>query len=305
MITIGTDCSGIDAPIQALLQLGIPFRHRFSCEKDPYCIETLRANYQLERLDTDITTRDPRSLPHVDLYVCGFPCQPFSYAGKRQGVEDDKGRGHLFWYCLDVIRYTKPTCVLLENVKGLLTIDDGDTFETIQHELRKLSYHVEWKILNTKEYGIPQQRERLYIVAIRSTVLKKGYTFTWPEPIPMNKLTDYIDHTDTESQPIPDFIKRAKTLRYIPKESCFIDIGFTQSTFPKSDRLCPCITTQGNTWCVPYQRKATCRECLALQGFPIDFKQVVSDRQFKKQIGNSMSVNVLEQLFTALLPLLS
>lgn len=302
MITIGTDCSGIDAPIQALLQLKIPFRHLFSCEKDKYCIETLLANYHPERLDTDITTRDPRTLPHIDIYVCGFPCQPFSYAGNRQGEDDEKGRGHIFWYCMEVIRHTKPMCVLLENVKGLLTIDNGNTFDTIVNELEKLSYYVDWNVLNTKDYGIPQHRERLYIVALHSSI--KRNSFVWPEPIPMNKLKHYIDKTDKESQPIPDFIKRHKTLHYIPNQSCFIDIGFPHATFPNSDLVCPCITTQGNIWCVPYQRKANCKECLALQGFPIDFKQVVSDRQFKKQIGNSMSVNVLKELFTSILPLI-
>lgn len=300
MITIGTDCSGIDAPIQALLQLGILFRHVFSCENDPYCQETLQANYHPEHFFTDMTTRNVSSLAYVDIYVCGFPCQPFSSAGKRQGEQDEKGRGHIFWYCLEVIQHIKPKCVILENVKGLLTIDNGETFETILEQLTLLSYRVYWNIVNTKDYGIPHQRERLYIIALQPHLGE----FTWPRELPMQSLLTYIDQSDDEKQPIPPFVKKANMFKYLPKQSCFVDIGFPYKNFPKSDSVCPCITTQGNLWCVPYCRKANCNEYVALQGFPSSFKQVVSDRQFKKQLGNSMSVNVLKELFKQILPLL-
>ena len=168
MIRIGTDCSGIEAPIQALKRMGIPFRHRFSCEKDIHCQESIQANYHPEQFDTDMTTRYVRSLPAIDLYVCGFPCQPFSLAGKRQGVEDD--RGTIFRYCLEVIHTLRPKCFILENVKGLLNIDDGRTFDAIITSLQRLKYHITWKVLNTKDYGIPHQRERLYIIGLLSDI---------------------------------------------------------------------------------------------------------------------------------------
>jgi len=300
MIRVGTDCSGIEAPIQALQRLGVRFRHEFSCERDEHCLESIKANYHPKRLDTDMTTRDVRTLPEIDLYVCGFPCQPFSSAGKRQGVDDERGRGEIFWYCLDVIKRLKPSCIILENVKGLLSIDEGKTFETVLKSLKKLSYDIKWQVLNTKDYGIPQNRERLFIVGL----LPGHGEWDWPEPEPLPPLHLFVDDDDQEEDDIPDFVKRARLFNHIPKESCFVDIGFPNRDFPNSDRICPCLTTQGNLWCVPYQRRANVKEHLMLQGFPLDFNQVVSDRQLKKQLGNSMSVNVLAAIFAQVLPLL-
>ncbi len=299
MISVATDCSGMEAPIQALMNLGVPFRHVFSCERDQACQETIKANYHPERLYDDMTTRDIKTLPPMDIYVCGFPCQPFSNAGKRHGVEDEQGRGHLFWYCLEVIQSKRPSLFILENVKGLCTIDNGHTFEVILDELDALnSYTIHWNVLNTKDYGIPQQRERLFIIGIHNRVKKP---FDWPEPIPCQSLSRFIDRTARHVEPVPDFVLRSHLLERIPKRSLFIDIGFPKSNFINSDTYCPCITTQGNLWCVPMQRHATVKEHLSLQGFPDTFRQVVSDRQLKKQIGNSMSVNVLEAIFHQLL----
>lgn len=298
MLRVGTDCSGIEAPIQALKNCHIPFHHVFSCEQDENCIESITANYHPESFYQDMTDRDVHSLPSIDLYVCGFPCQPFSNAGSRQGVEDEQGRGQLFWYCLDVIAKKKPKYVVLENVKGFVSIHDGEPFSELLSHLSSLSYQVTWNILNTKDYGIPQQRDRLYIVAIQSSLRQ---SFEWPDPQPMKELWKFVDTKDNESEPIPEFVKRSGLLKRIPKDSIFIDIGFTQSNFVNSGVVSPCITTQGNLWCVPMKRHASIKECLQLQGFPKSFRQVVSDRQLKKQIGNSMSVNVLEAIFKKLL----
>ena len=90
MIRVGTDCAGIEAPIQALMNIKVPFQHVFSCEVDPHCQESIDANYHPENRYTDMTTRDPASLPDIDLYVCGFPCQSFSSAGNRNGVREQR-----------------------------------------------------------------------------------------------------------------------------------------------------------------------------------------------------------------------
>ena len=115
-------------------------------------------------------------LPNIDCYVCGFPCQPFSTAGDRKGVNDK--RGIIFFECLKVIQKKKPKYFILENVKGLLTINEGKTFECIIESLQNLKiYNVEWKILNTKDYGIPQNRERVFIIGIQKSLKKK---YKWP-----------------------------------------------------------------------------------------------------------------------------
>lgn len=100
MITIGTDCSGIEAPVQALLQLNIPFRHLWSCEIDKYARQSIEANYKPEILYENIKTRDHSTLPYVDIYICGFPCQSFSLMGKRQGTNDP--RGNIMEHCIQV-----------------------------------------------------------------------------------------------------------------------------------------------------------------------------------------------------------
>ena len=110
----------------------------------------------------------------------------------------------------------------------------------------------------------------------------------------MKKLTDFIDKTDTSKYPIKDANK--ELLQNIPKNSVFIDIGFRKAKFPNSDKWAPCITAQANMWCVPMKRKASVKEYLMLQGFPTSVNQPISDHQMKKKIGNSMTVDVIEQL---------
>lgn len=116
--------------------------------------------------------RKIKDIPDIDLYICGFPCQPFSMAGERKGTEDS--RGTIFYECLKVIRNKKPNYFILENVKGLITIDKGNTFKEILQSLKNLKiYNVEWKVLNTKDYGIPQNRERIFIIGIKKSLKKE------------------------------------------------------------------------------------------------------------------------------------
>lgn len=300
MLKVGTDCSGIEAPIEALKQLKIPFRHVFSSEIDKYCIQSIKANYNPEIIfgdkngafpEGDITKRNIKDVPDIDLYVCGFPCQPFSSAGERKGLDDD--RGTVFFSCLEVIKKKQPKYFILENVKGLLSHDKGNTFEIIWKNLLKLEkdgYKIKWKILNTRDYGIPQNRERLFIVGC------KNKDFVWPVKKKMKNLKDFVDWKD-----IIKYDK--KTIKNIPKNSIFIDLNFFREhdTYPNAYRWSPCLNTQNGLWNVPIHRFANVKERLNLQGFPKTFKKVVSKTQINKQIGNSMSVNVLKEIMKQLL----
>jgi DNA (cytosine-5)-methyltransferase 1 len=302
MIRVGTDCSGIEAPIQALIQLKIPFKHIFSSDIDKYCIQSIKANYNPEIIfgdkdgpypDGDITKRDINQVPDIDLYVCGFPCQPFSMAGGRKGFNDK--RGNVFFSCLEVIKEKQPKVFILENVKGLLSHDKGNTFKIVMNELNKLKdYNVDWKVLNTKDYGIPQNRERIFIVGVKNV----SYHIVWPKKKKMKNIKTFIDQSDNSKDKI--FPSRKKTLKIIPKNSIFIDVGFSMNKNPNSGLYSSCILTQNNIWCVPKHRFANVKELLSLQGFSKKFKQVVSDTQMKKQIGNSMSVNVLIAIFLSI-----
>ena len=181
VLRVGTDCSGIDAPIQALMNLRIPFVHVFSNDTDVLCGETITANFHPKSLvvgpGADITKRDVSLMEPVDLYVCGFPCQPFSKLGARMGFEDP--RGIVFFGCLTYIRHHRPRFVVLENVKTLLTIDESRTWNRIVSLLTELTdYHFSHSIMDTKDFGIPQSRRRLYIVGVRDDA-----PFEFPTPI--------------------------------------------------------------------------------------------------------------------------
>lgn len=301
MLRIGTDCSGIEAPIQALLQLEseglLPngFSHEFSSEIDKYAIQSIKANYHPKVIYEDMTKREAKDVPDIDLYVCGFPCQPFSQAGKRKGFEDD--RGNIFFQCLKVIQSKRPKYFILENVKGLLTHDKGNTFKVIMNCLQKLpEYNIHWKVLNTKDFGIPQSRERIFIVGT-----KGEFSFNNLERQESLPLMSYIDHTDTTRNTLPPRVERSKMMDKLPLNSVFVDFSFANSRFINSHEICPCLVKKGDLWNVPLHRRANAKELLSLQGFSQNFKQVVSKTQLYYQLGNTMSVNVLKAILKELI----
>jgi len=146
-------------------------------EIDKHAIEIYQKRFPEHKNYGDITKIKPNKLPDFDLLVGGFPCQAFSIAGKRKGFEDT--RGTLFFDIARILRSKKPRLVLLENVKGLLSHDNGDTFKTIISTLAKLGYDIQWQVLNSKNFGVPQNRERVFIVGhLRGTARPKVFPFT-------------------------------------------------------------------------------------------------------------------------------
>ena len=295
IIKIGTDCSGIDAPIQALRQLKIPFKHVFSSEIDTHAIKSIKANYNPEILFGDITKRNIQDVPYIDLYVCGFPCQPFSFVGKRLGTSEKKGL--IFFHCLKVIKHKLPKIFILENVKGLTLGKMKPTFKIILKKLKNIKkYNIYWKILNTKDYGIPQSRPRVFIIGILKSVQKEEFEF--PKKIKMKSIKKFIDNKDNNKDKIPFFIKKTDLFQMIPKQSIFIDFNFPKHKFPNSYKWSPCfMCSSRKIWNVKKHRYMNIQEMLKLQGFNLNFKQVVSNNQLKKQLGNTMSINVLMNLF--------
>ena len=141
----------------------------------------ISANFSPQHLFSDITLRE--QAPPCDLYIAGWPCQGNSSLGKRQGFADE--RSQVFWSVLAYIRQHSPRLVLLENVQNLLRINGGEDFETVRRQLSQLEYNIHWKVLNTKDYGVPQNRPRLFLVCIRKDI--DLHTFSWPEPLPKKK----------------------------------------------------------------------------------------------------------------------
>ena len=190
---VGTFFSGIGSPEQALLNLRIKHDIEFACDIDKYARQTYLKNFDCKIMYEDITTLNMKDLSYVDLLVFGFPCQAFSMAGKRGGFEDT--RGTLFYDALRYLKEHKPRYFIAENVKGLISHDSGKTFQTIIDCLAltvntqmtlmpfdNLGYHIHYKVLNTKDYGIPQNRERIFIVGIRDDA---DNNFRFPKEMPL------------------------------------------------------------------------------------------------------------------------
>ena len=310
MISIATDCSGIDAPIFAMKRLGIPIKHIFSSDIDKHARESIKKNCKPQHIYDNIVNSEPT---HSDIYVCGFPCQSFSMAGKRLGFSDES-RGNIFFECLKHIKKSKPKVFILENVKGLLNHDNGETFKIIINSLNKLKiYNVYWKVLNSKDFGIPHNRERIFIIGIRKDAQKNPFEF--PKPKPNNCktiefilekssiaakykfLTPFEKNTIKHHQNV--YMKKGLD---IFKENYIIDAGASPEFSSIMKGICPCLkATRSNYYMTKYRRKLTPREVLRLQGFPDSFKIVVSDNQIYKQAGNSITVDVLAKLIKSIL----
>tara|TARA_R110002153_G_scaffold8694_6_gene36937 strand:+ start:1362 stop:2279 length:918 start_codon:yes stop_codon:yes gene_type:complete len=295
VLRVGTDCSGIECPIQALQNINIPFEHVWSSETDRWCIKNILANFNPKHLFGDVTQRDNSQLPGIDLYVAGFPCQPFSSCGKRKGFNDS--RGHVFFACLDVIQRKQPKMFVLENVKGILTNDKGKTWEVVWGEIQKLEqygYTVDWKILNTRDYGIPQNRPRIYIIGLKGKIISGAWLprdIKWPNKCTMKSIKTFVDYSDKNRS---NTSTKIETYISMHQNSTFLNMDFYGETKNTKTDYVNCIMKSNKIWCVPLHRWATTNELASLQG--IHITNTVSKTQFKYQIGNAMSVNVLEKL---------
>lgn len=316
-LQVGCDFSGIESPIMALtilksLSNHFNFKQLFRCEIDPHCLETIDYNYPKCKVYTDITKRYHKELPILDLYIAGFPCVSFSMLGKREGVNDPTGRGLFFLDCVNTIKSTKPTVFVLENVKGLTTHNNGNSFKMVMDNLHNIGgYYIYHKILNTKDYGIRQNRERVFIIGIKKKHQSNKFQFPLPFNSHITKLSDYLEHpnkvknenlfqlTDHKIDLLSDLLgMKIDSL----KNNWFVNLNVSSATrCNPMQNIVPCLLAGEGSNCVYFLtsvgRKLTPREYLRFQGFPDQFRQCVSDSKMYKQVGNSMSVNVLCFLF--------
>jgi DNA (cytosine-5)-methyltransferase 1 len=261
---------------------------------DKYAVETYRANYKNEIVLGDINEISLADIPDADILIGGFPCQPFSMMGEQRGFED--ARGTLFFRLAEIIkdkieRGKKPRAVILENVKALKTHDKGRTFSTIKRILENdLGYKVYDDILNSAEHGVPQTRNRTYIVCFANENAK----FIFPEKVNLNRtlqdiLEENVDQKYFLSERILPTILSNGTGGYKAKSE--IDLKVARplcATMAKMHRACQdnYVTQNGRV------RRLTPRECARLQGFDDSFVIPVSDCQAYKQFGNAVTVNV-------------
>ncbi len=274
-------------------------------EKDADACKTYRENFGNEYLvEDDIRNIDPHSLPDFDILTAGFPCQPFSIAGKQKGFKDK--RGNLFFEIAKIIDVKRPKVVFLENVKNLVEHDDGKTFLVIYNTLAQFGYGVRYKVMNATDVNIPQNRERIFIVAFQDEW--QCNNFKYPEPIKLTKnIFDIVDKADKknsfyyyDNDPYYNVLKSAITDD--DKIYKFTDYGVRKS----KTNICPTLTANMGTFPnrVPiikdnYSiRKLMPSECLALQGFPKDYKYpkgIAIDNAYK-QAGNSVCVPLIKAI---------
>ena len=270
----------------------------FANEWDKYAAQTYNKNFGGQIDTRDITTISTDEIPNHDLLVGGFPCQAFSVAGKRAGFNDT--RGTMFFEIARILADKKPQHLLLENVKGLLSHDSGRTFQTILKVLTDLGYGVEWQVLNSKDFGVPQNRERVFIVGHLGGISGRKV--------------------------FPIFGKGGNDTRVVGKEVArTIEANYYKGVSPNghqgsgrqivqvnqpthsNDRvysdegISPTLNTmQGGARqpfvATPRIRRLTPIECERLQGFPDGWTAGVSDTQRYKQMGNAVTVNVIEAI---------
>ena len=267
----------------------------FSSEIDKFAIKTYEANWK-ETPSGDITKIDAKDIPSFDILLAGFPCQAFSIAGKRKGFADT--RGTMFFEVERILEYHKPKCFMLENVKGLTNHDKGKTFKVMLDILEnKLKYKVYYKVLNAKDFGVPQNRERIIIVGFKNNDVK----FEFPEPSGEKvKVGDILEKNVDDKYTISDKIWASHQRR--KEQHKAKGNGFGYSLFNKESPYTSTISARyykdGSEILIEQKgknpRKLTPREAARLQGFPDDFKLVVSDMQLYKQFGNSVPTKMIE-----------
>lgn len=271
----------------------------FSSDIDKFAQESYEANFN-EKPVGDITKVDEKDIPDFDLLFGGFPCQAFSICGLQKGFEDAT-KGTLFFDIARIIKEKQPRAFVLENVKNLASHNNGKTLATILTVLRdELGYYVDYKLLNALDFGLPQKRERIIIVGS-----KNPFEMDWNFNIKTKKtlsdiLEDNVDKKHYASKEIVEKRKAKHTTKVKPTIWHENKSG-NISSYPYS-----CALRAGasyNYLLVDGERRLTPREMLRLQGFPDEFKIVVSDTQTRKQAGNAIPVDMVSQVIERFLPL--
>ncbi|MBI6530126.1 DNA cytosine methyltransferase [Proteus vulgaris] len=283
----------------------------YANELDKFAVTTLKENFDFIIDHRDIRDVKTNEIPDFDIMLGGFPCQAFSVAGYRQGFDDEKGRGNLFFELERIFAEKQPPVIFLENVKNLVSHDKGNTFKVILDSLHKHGYHVSHQVLNAAEYGnIPQNRERIYIVCFKDEQTHKRFVF--PEKTPLTKrISDLLENESTiESR----YFYTAKTPFF---DQLVEDVTDAETLYQwrrkyvraNKNNLCPTLTANMGTGGhnVPLLnvqkkantiRKLTPRECFNFQGYPADYKlpKDMSNANLYKQAGNSVVVPVIERI---------
>ncbi|MDU1763703.1 MAG: DNA cytosine methyltransferase [Anaerococcus vaginalis] len=287
----------------------------FVSEWDKKAQKTYISNFgEKPKIFGDITKINEIDIPNHDILLAGFPCQAFSLAGQKKGFEDT--RGTLFFDVARIVEFHKPKVVFCENVKNLVNHDRGKTFKIIKKTLNDLGYRVFYKVINSKDFGVPQNRERIYIVAFREDISSNKFIF--PEKTDDTKvIADIMEEKETSpkyylSDVYLESLRKHKQRHQAKGNGFGYEIRDVNSI--AGAIVCGGMGRERNliidkrlTDFTPvthikgkinreYIRKMTPREWARLQGFPDDFKLVVADTHLYKQFGNSVTVPVIKAI---------
>ncbi len=315
-------CAGIGAGHAAAVKLG------GDCvgysEINAKAKRTYRMLHDLENLWEplidlgDLTVMDPHQVPDFDVMLGGFPCQSFSIVGRREGFKDP--RGQIIFALSDILAAKKPDYFLLENVKGLMSHDKGETLKQILIELRSVGYRVTWKLVSSEDYGIPQMRERVYFVGVREDLVSPDFEFQFPEKTKkLKQLRHILTSRDPKFAVTPEgyaYLEKYLNNKYNKDSGTTVEdlkalpnctiIDTRQSDLRIFEKIAP--TLRSGRHGLLYARGGELRrlsglEGLGLQGFDKSYQKRVSgvaETDLLHQAGNAFTVDVVHTLLESL-----
>lgn len=279
----------------------------YSSEWDRFAQETYKKNFG-DTPTGDITKIDERTIPDHDILCAGFPCQAFSISGKQKGFEDT--RGTLFFDVARIAKEKKPKVVFMENVKNFATHDGGRTLEVVRETMTSIGYSFYYKVLNAVDYGVPQKRERIYMVCFRNDI--PSCNFEFPQPFKLRKhVADILEENSTIPKQMyverPDTIWNGKTDETYGSSSIRLGIvnkGGQGERIYSTKGIAITLSAYGGGAFAKTggylvngrTRRLTPRECARLMGYPDSFALAENNNQAYKQLGNSVVVDVLQYL---------
>ena len=257
--------------------------------------------------DGDITKVDEKSIPQHDIICAGFPCQAFSISGKQRGFEDS--RGTLFFDVARIAKYSRPKVIFLENVKNFASHDGGNTLKVVQATLDELGYDVYYKVLNSVDYGMPQKRERIYIVCFRKDLQIKSFKF--PKPFPLTRHVEDFLEENCEVKPFEEtkykiqwngqaddkYADKMIRLGIVNKggqgERVYSTKGIAATLSAYGGGV---FAKTGGYLVNGKARRLSPRECARLMGYPDTYIMAKNKNEAYKQFGNSVVVDVLQYI---------
>ncbi len=307
--TFADVCCGIGGFRVALESMGAECV--FSSEIDKFARAVYKENYG-DLPSGDITKIDTKDIPDHNILCAGFPCQSFSISGKQEGFKDIT-RGTIFFDVLRIIEDKRPEIVFLENVANLVRHDKGNTFNIIKNSIEALGYDFHYTVLNAADYGVPQSRNRLYMVAFRKDVSVNNFIFPTPfeltkyiedilEPVTDIPTEMYVERTDiVMNSKVEEYSNRPIQIGHIAKNRQGERIYSTKGTAITLTANGGGKFSKSGGYLIDGKiRKLTSRECARLMGFPEEFKICESGNQAYKQFGNSVVIDVIQYILLSI-----